>query len=162
MKVESPNEVRRVSTHAIGSEVEIKVGTIIMKVSKGNVIKTHPRSVIIGEKRMNMNKIALTKVRAQNQRGSASSPRVNDFLSRILDKSEGSDDLSKGMKDDFSSLNNKVNSHADTIKTLEGQLSLLTLQLKQKMQTDDADRGLAVVTRSGKEVKDDRMGNEEV
>jgi len=48
-------------------------------------------------------------------KGSASSPRVNDFLSHILDKVEGSDDLLKGMKAEFSSLNNKVNSHADTM-----------------------------------------------
>ncbi|KAH0740727.1 hypothetical protein KY290_033770 [Solanum tuberosum] len=52
-------------------------------------------------------------------KGSASSPRVNDLLSRILDKVEGFDDLLKGMRDDFSSLNSKVNSHPNAIKTLE-------------------------------------------
>jgi len=57
---------------------------------------------------------------------SANSPRINDLLSHILNKVEGSDDLLKGMKDDFSSLNSKVNSHADAIKILEGQLSLLS------------------------------------
>ena len=58
-------------------------------------------------------------------KGSASSHRVNDLSSRILDKVDGSDDFLKGMKDDFSSLNSKVNSHVDAIKMLEGKLSLL-------------------------------------
>jgi len=58
---------------------------------------------------------------------SANSPRINDLLSHILNKVEGSDDLLKGMKDDFSSLNSKVNSHVDAIKMLEGKLSLLSL-----------------------------------
>ncbi|XP_049364536.1 uncharacterized protein LOC125829342 [Solanum verrucosum] len=54
----------------------------------------------------------------------ASSPRVNDLLSRILDKVEGSDDFLKGIKYDFSSLNSKVNSHVDAIKILEVQALL--------------------------------------
>uniref|UniRef100_M1D9Q8 Integrase core domain containing protein n=1 Tax=Solanum tuberosum TaxID=4113 RepID=M1D9Q8_SOLTU len=83
-------------------------------------------------------------------KGSASSPRVNDLLSHILDKVEGLDDLLKGMKAEFSSLNSKVKSHADAIKILEGQLSLLSAQLKQKMTMEDDDKGLAVVTCSGK------------
>ncbi|XP_015165388.1 uncharacterized protein [Solanum tuberosum] len=95
-------------------------------------------------------------------RGSANSPRVNDLLTRILDKVEGLDDLLKGMKDDFSSLNNKVNSHGDAIKILEGQMGLRTMQLKQRMEANDEDRGQAFVTRSRKEVKGDLMGNEEV
>uniref|UniRef100_M0ZZK1 Integrase core domain containing protein n=1 Tax=Solanum tuberosum TaxID=4113 RepID=M0ZZK1_SOLTU len=94
-------------------------------------------------------------------RGSASSPRVNDLLSRILDKVEGSDDLLKGIKANFSSLNNKVNSHADAIKILEGHLSSLSAQLKPKMIMDDDDREMAVVTRSGKVVIGNVMGNEE-
>ena len=55
----------------------------------------------------------------------------------------------KGMRDDFSSLNSKVNSHADAIKTLEGQLSLLSTQLASKTLMEYNERGLAVVTRSG-------------
>ncbi|XP_015166432.1 uncharacterized protein [Solanum tuberosum] len=81
---------------------------------------------------------------------SASSPRVNDLLLRILDKVEGSDDLLKGMKDDFSSLNSKVNSHVDVIKMLEGKLSLLSAQLTSKTPMDYIERDLVVVTRSGK------------
>jgi len=56
-------------------------------------------------------------------KGSSSDLKVDDFLSRILEKVEGSDDMLKEMKVDFSSLNNRVNSHADAIKQLEGQLS---------------------------------------
>ncbi|XP_049399754.1 uncharacterized protein LOC125863800 [Solanum stenotomum] len=82
--------------------------------------------------------------------GSASSPRVNDLLSRILDKVEGSNDLLKGMKDDFSSLNSKVNSHDDAIKMLEGKLSLLLAQLTSKTPVEDIERELVVVTHSGK------------
>uniref|UniRef100_M1DE86 Integrase core domain containing protein n=1 Tax=Solanum tuberosum TaxID=4113 RepID=M1DE86_SOLTU len=92
---------------------------------------------------------------------SASSPRVNDLLSRILDKVEGLDNLLKGMKDDLSSLNNRVNSHADEIKLLEGQLSLLSAQLKPNMMRENGDRGLAVVTRSGKVVVGDATCNDE-
>jgi len=61
--------------------------------------------------------IHLSEIRISE--GSASSPQVNDLLSRILDKVEGSD-LLKGMKDDFSSLNSIVNSLDDAIKMLEG------------------------------------------
>ena len=64
------------------------------------------------------------------------------------------------MKADFSSLKNKVNSHADAIRILEGQLSLLSAQLKPKMTMEDDDRGQAVVTRSGKVAIGDVMGNE--
>ena len=94
-------------------------------------------------------------------KGSASSPLVNDLLSRILDKIEGSDDLLKGMRDDFSSLNSKVNSHADAIKTLEGQLSLLSAQLTSRTLMEDNERGLAVVTRSGKMEKGNVMEDED-
>uniref|UniRef100_M1DMX2 Integrase core domain containing protein n=1 Tax=Solanum tuberosum TaxID=4113 RepID=M1DMX2_SOLTU len=87
---------------------------------------------------------------SSKSKGSASSPRINDLLSRILDKVEGSDDLLKGMKDDFSSLNNKMNSHADVIKMLECQLSLLSAQLTSKTLIEDIARELDVVTRSGK------------
>lgn len=51
--------------------------------------------------------------------GSESSPWVNDLLSSILDKVEGSDNMLKGMNTDFSLLNNKLNSHADAIRTLK-------------------------------------------
>uniref|UniRef100_M1DTJ4 Integrase core domain containing protein n=1 Tax=Solanum tuberosum TaxID=4113 RepID=M1DTJ4_SOLTU len=94
-------------------------------------------------------------------RGSASSSRVNDLLSRILDKVEGLDDLLKRIKTDFSSLNNKVNSHSDAIKILEGQLSSLSTQLKLKMIMKNDDRELAVVTRSGNVAIGDVTGNEE-
>ncbi|XP_015164262.1 uncharacterized protein [Solanum tuberosum] len=80
-------------------------------------------------------------------KGSVGSPRVNDLL--------------KGMKVDFSSLNSKVNSHTDAIKILEGQLSLLSAQLKPKFTMEDNDRGLAVITRSGKVEIGDVTGNEE-
>ncbi|XP_015163868.1 uncharacterized protein [Solanum tuberosum] len=65
------------------------------------------------------------------------------------------------MKADFSSLNNKVNSHAAAIKILEGQLSLLSAQLKPKMTKEYDDRGLATVTRSGKVAIGNVTGNEE-
>lgn len=91
-------------------------------------------------------------------RGSATSPQVNDLLSRTLDKVKGSDDLLKGIKFNFSSLNIKVNSHADAIKILEGQLSA---QLKKKMIMKDDDRELVVVTRIGKVEICDVIGNEE-
>uniref|UniRef100_M1DFQ2 Integrase core domain containing protein n=1 Tax=Solanum tuberosum TaxID=4113 RepID=M1DFQ2_SOLTU len=83
-------------------------------------------------------------------KGSASSPRLNELLSRILDRVEGSDDLLKGMKDHFSSLHRKVNSHADAIKMLECKLSLLTAQLTSTIPMDHIERELAMVTRSGK------------
>jgi len=120
IKVGTPTDMRRVSTHTIYNESEIKVGTITRENSKGDTIKIGLSKEIIGEGKMIMMRTILTRFTAQNRKGhNASSPRVNDFLSRILDKVEGSDDLLKGMKDDFSSLNNKVNSHADAIKILE-------------------------------------------
>jgi len=68
--------------------------------------------------------------------------------------------LLKGMKDDFSSLNSKVNSHAEAIKILEGQLSLLSAQLTSKIPMEDGERGLTVVTCSGKVAIGSVMGNE--
>ncbi|KAH0695933.1 hypothetical protein KY289_013415 [Solanum tuberosum] len=94
-------------------------------------------------------------------KGSASSPRVNDLLSRILDKVEGSNDLLKGMRDDFSSLNSKVNSNDDAIKMLEGQLSLLSAQLTSRTLMEDNERELAVVTRSGKMAKGNVMEDDD-
>uniref|UniRef100_M1DDJ4 Integrase core domain containing protein n=1 Tax=Solanum tuberosum TaxID=4113 RepID=M1DDJ4_SOLTU len=94
-------------------------------------------------------------------KGSAKSPCVNDLLSRILDKVECSDDLLKGMKDDFSSLNTRLNSLADAIKLLESQLSLLFEQLKPNIMGKNGDRGLVVVTRSGKVAIGDLTGNDE-
>ncbi|XP_049394716.1 uncharacterized protein LOC125859006 [Solanum stenotomum] len=66
------------------------------------------------------------------------------------------------MKDEFSSLNSKVNYHANAIKTLEGQLSLLSAQLKPKIMIEDDDRELAVVTLSGKVAIGNVMENEDV
>uniref|UniRef100_M1DT72 Integrase core domain containing protein n=1 Tax=Solanum tuberosum TaxID=4113 RepID=M1DT72_SOLTU len=94
-------------------------------------------------------------------KGSENSPRINDLLSRILNKVEGSDDLLKGMKDNFSSLNSKVNSHVDAIKMLEGKLSLLSAQLTSKTPMDYIERKLAVVTRSGKVAIGDMMEDED-
>lgn len=56
------------------------------------------------------------------------------------------EDLLIAMKTDISSLNNKVNSHADAIQTLEGQLSLLAAQLEPRMATKYDCRHLVVVT----------------
>uniref|UniRef100_M1DML9 Integrase core domain containing protein n=1 Tax=Solanum tuberosum TaxID=4113 RepID=M1DML9_SOLTU len=66
--------------------------------------------------------------------GSDSIPRVNDLLTQILEKVEGSDDLPKAMRDDFYSLNSKVNSHANAIK----------------MPKENEEGEMAVITRSGK------------
>uniref|UniRef100_M1DD08 Integrase core domain containing protein n=1 Tax=Solanum tuberosum TaxID=4113 RepID=M1DD08_SOLTU len=76
------------------------------------------------------------------------------------------------MKADFSSLKNRVNSHTDAIKLLEGQLSQLSAQLEPKVTgegeivhittlVEDGDTDLAVVTRSGKVVVGDMNGNDE-
>ncbi|XP_015165387.1 uncharacterized protein [Solanum tuberosum] len=101
-------------------------------------------------------------------RGSDSSPRVNDLLTKILEKVEGSDDLLKGMRDDFSLLNSKVNSHANAIKMLEGQLNLLSAQLTTKMSKENEEEELAIITRSGKiaignegEEREENQGEEE-
>ncbi|WMV13810.1 hypothetical protein MTR67_007195 [Solanum verrucosum] len=59
---------------------------------------------------------------------------VDDLLSRIINKVEGSDEVLKEMKEDFSSLNKKVNSHSDSIKQLEFQISQLSAQLESKPQ----------------------------
>ncbi|XP_049358585.1 uncharacterized protein LOC125823227 [Solanum verrucosum] len=72
------------------------------------------------------------------------SPRVNDLLTQILEKVEGSDDLLKGMRDDFSSLNSKVNSHANAIKMLEGQLNLLSAKLTTKMPKENGEEELTL------------------
>jgi len=78
---------------------------------------------------------------------SDSIPRVNDLLTRILEKVKNSDDLLKGMRDDFSSLNIKVNSHANAIKMLEGQLNLLSAQLTTNIPKEEE---LDVITHSEK------------
>uniref|UniRef100_M1DBL1 Integrase core domain containing protein n=1 Tax=Solanum tuberosum TaxID=4113 RepID=M1DBL1_SOLTU len=93
-------------------------------------------------------------------RGSDNSPRVNDLLTRIIEKVEGSDDLLKGMRDDFSSLNSKVNSHANAIKMLEGQLNLLSAQLTTKIPKENEEEELAVITRSGKVAIDRSVDSE--
>ncbi|XP_049373479.1 uncharacterized protein LOC125838475 [Solanum verrucosum] len=116
--------MRRVSTNAIYSEVEIKVGTIRSEKSKGDTIKIGLSKVIIGEGEMIIMRTILTR-------------------------------------DDFSSLNSKVNSHVDAIKILEGQLSLLSAQLKPKFAMENNNKELAVVTCSGKVAIGDVTGNEE-
>ncbi|KAK4721490.1 hypothetical protein R3W88_011723 [Solanum pinnatisectum] len=65
------------------------------------------------------------------------------------------------MRDDFSSLKSKVNSHADAIKTLEGQLTLLSTQLTSRTLMKDNERGQAIVTRSGKMTKGNVMEDED-
>ena len=85
---------------------------------------------------------------------------MNDLLSHILDKVEGSDDLFKEMKADFSSLNKKVNSHANAINIFEGHLSLFSIQLTQRMTMEENDKGLAMVSRSRKVGITDVSGNE--
>uniref|UniRef100_M1DH01 Integrase core domain containing protein n=1 Tax=Solanum tuberosum TaxID=4113 RepID=M1DH01_SOLTU len=67
-----------------------------------------------------------------SSRGSSGRFRLDDFLSRILKKVEGSNKMLKDMKADFSSLNNKVNSHSESIKQLECQMSQLSAQLESK------------------------------
>ncbi|XP_049357580.1 uncharacterized protein LOC125822239 [Solanum verrucosum] len=75
------------------------------------------------------------------------------------------------MKADFSSLNNRVNSHVDAIKQLEGQLSQLSAQSGPKviekgevvytttLRAND-DKNLVVVTQSGKVVVCNMKGND--
>ncbi|KAK4729660.1 hypothetical protein R3W88_022648 [Solanum pinnatisectum] len=65
------------------------------------------------------------------------------------------------MRDDFSLLKSKVNSHADDIKTLEGQLSLLSAKLSSRTLMEDNERGLAVVIRSGKMAEGNVMEDED-
>ncbi|XP_049362505.1 uncharacterized protein LOC125827184 [Solanum verrucosum] len=65
------------------------------------------------------------------------------------------------MRDDFSSQNSKVNSHADAIKTLEGQLNLLSAQWTSRTLMKDNERGLVVVTHSGKTAKGNEMEDED-
>ncbi|KAH0633404.1 hypothetical protein KY284_036190 [Solanum tuberosum] len=94
-------------------------------------------------------------------KGSSINLRVDELLSRILDKVEGSDDMLKEMKVDFSSLNGRVNSHADVIKQLEDQLTQISAQLEPMVcerGEADYDQDLAVVTQSEKIVvgKDNR------
>uniref|UniRef100_M1DUW1 Integrase core domain containing protein n=1 Tax=Solanum tuberosum TaxID=4113 RepID=M1DUW1_SOLTU len=79
----------------------------------------------------------------------------------------------KEMKVDFSSLNNRVNSHANVVKQLEGQLSQLSAQLEPKVIERgeveytttlrvDFNKDLADVTRSEKIVVGNAKGNDEV
>lgn len=75
---------------------------------------------------------------------------MNDLLTRILEKIVGFDNLLKGMKDDFSSLNRKVNSHANEMNILEGKLTSLETQLATKTRMENDDNELEVVTHSGK------------
>ncbi|XP_049406250.1 uncharacterized protein LOC125869888 [Solanum stenotomum] len=96
IKVGTPEDTRRVSTHAINHGAGIKDWAEQDDQEDHTHLSESPKS-----------------------KGSASSPRINDLLSCILIKVEGSDDLLKGMKDDFSSLNSKVTSHAHAIKMLE-------------------------------------------
>lgn len=75
---------------------------------------------------------------------------MNDLLTRIIEKIVGFDNLLKGMKDDFSSLNRKVNSHANEMNILEGKLTSLETQLATKTRMENNDNELEVVTHSGK------------
>ncbi|KAH0695788.1 hypothetical protein KY289_013270 [Solanum tuberosum] len=87
----------------------------------------------------------------------------SDYWRRAHDHEEDYTHSSESLKlkgNASSPRNNKVNSHADAIKILEGQLSLLSAQLKPKMTTEDDERGLVVVTRSGKVTIGDVTTNE--
>lgn len=106
IKVATSGETRRVSIHVIHNRVQINVGT--MKKDKS---KVH-----IGEERSIIERITLILLRPRT-RGGESVPWVNDLFSRIVDKVEGTVDFWKGMKTDFSSLNNKAKSHANEINT---------------------------------------------
>lgn len=61
----------------------------------------------------------------------------------------------------MSSLNNKLNSPADAIKTHEGKMSLLAAQLEPRMTTKYDGGQLRVVTHSIKITIMDVSGNEE-
>ncbi|XP_015163311.1 uncharacterized protein [Solanum tuberosum] len=72
------------------------------------------------------------------------------------------------MRDDFYSLNSKVNYLANAIKMLEGQLNLLSAQLTTKMPKENEEGELAVITRSRKvtignegEEREENHGREE-
>uniref|UniRef100_M1DN25 Integrase core domain containing protein n=1 Tax=Solanum tuberosum TaxID=4113 RepID=M1DN25_SOLTU len=119
-------DTRRVSTHVIYSDVGIKVGTITRGKEKRRYYQDWAEQSDYWKMEDDHEEDHTHSSEIPKSKGSASSPRVNDLLSRILDKVEGSNDLLKGMKADFSSLNNKVNSYVDAIKILEGQLSLLS------------------------------------
>ncbi|KAH0661716.1 hypothetical protein KY284_026647 [Solanum tuberosum] len=67
-----------------------------------------------------------------SSRDSSGNFRLDDLLSLILKKVEGSNEMLKEMKTDFSSLNNKVNSHSESIKQLECQMSQLSALLESK------------------------------
>ena len=69
IKVGAPRDMRRVSTHAIYSEAEINVGTIIREKNKRDTIKIGLSKMIIGEGKMIMRRTILPQVKAQNQKG---------------------------------------------------------------------------------------------
>uniref|UniRef100_M1DLW1 Integrase core domain containing protein n=1 Tax=Solanum tuberosum TaxID=4113 RepID=M1DLW1_SOLTU len=132
IKVGTPRDIRRISTHATYNEAEIKVGTIIKGEEQRRYYQHWAEQNDYWKREDDHEENHTHSSESPKSKGSASSPRVNDLLSHILDKVEGLDDLLKGMKNDFSSFNSKVNSHADAIKTLEGKLSLLSAQLKPR------------------------------
>uniref|UniRef100_M1DRT7 Integrase core domain containing protein n=1 Tax=Solanum tuberosum TaxID=4113 RepID=M1DRT7_SOLTU len=67
-----------------------------------------------------------------NSRDSPGSFQVEDLLSHILNKVEGSNEVLTEMNADFSSLNKTVNSHSASIKQLESQMIQLSAQLDSK------------------------------
>lgn len=70
-----------------------------------------------------------------SQRSTHNSGRfsLDDLLSRILYKVEGSNKMLNEMKDDFPSFNNKVNSQLVSIKKLKCQMTQLSCLLKSKL-----------------------------
>uniref|UniRef100_M1DBF8 Integrase core domain containing protein n=1 Tax=Solanum tuberosum TaxID=4113 RepID=M1DBF8_SOLTU len=123
----TPRDIMRVSTNATYNEAEIKVGTIIREKNKRDTTKIGLSKMIIGEGKMIIGEGKMIMRRT--------------ILTRVRSQNQKGVQASPG----------KVNSHADAIKILEGQLSLLSTQLKPKITMEDDDIGLVMVTRSGKE-----------
>jgi len=67
-----------------------------------------------------------------SSKDSSISFQVDALLSHILKKIEVSNEMLKEMMAYFSSLNNKLNSHSESIKQLECQISQLLAQLESK------------------------------
>ena len=69
IKVGTPDDTRRVSTHAINRGVGIKVGAIMEVKNQGDIATIGPSKVTIGKGRRTMKRTTLTQVRAQNPEG---------------------------------------------------------------------------------------------